>query len=135
MRPTKKWMDSIIEELQQIEKNKTWELVPRPEDKNIIGTKWVYRNKMNEEGKNVRNKARLACKGYSQAEGIYFEEIFAPVARLEAIRMFLSFSSYKGYKVYEMDVKSAFLNVNLEEVYMEQPEGFLLHDDETFCVG
>ncbi|GLJ55714.1 hypothetical protein SUGI_1196790 [Cryptomeria japonica] len=87
---------------------------------------------MNEEGKTVRHKARLVCKGYSQVEGIDFEETFAPVARLEAIRMFLAYSSYKGYKVYQMDVKFVFLNRNLEEVYMEQPEGFLLHDNKTF---
>lgn len=89
-------MDAMEEELQQIEKNKTWELVPTPEDKNNIGTKWVYRNKMNEEGKIIRHKARLVCKEYSQLEGIEFEETFALVARLEAIRMFLAYSAYKG---------------------------------------
>lgn len=126
-------MDVMEDELQQIEKNKTWELVPRLEDKNITGTKWVYWNKMNEEGKIVRHKDRLVCKGYSQVQGIDFEETFAPVARLEAIIMFLAFSTYKGYKVYQMDVKSTFLKGNLEEeVFMEQLEGFLLHDAETF---
>lgn len=130
---SEKWMDEMEEELQQIAKNKTWELVPRPADKNVIGTtKWVYQNKINEEGKIVKHKARLVCKGFSQLEGIEFEETFAPVARLEAIRMFLTFSSFKGYKVYQMDVKSYFLNGNLEEVQIEQLEGFLLHDDETF---
>lgn len=85
---------------------------------------------MNEEGNIVRHKARLVCKGYSQVEGIDFEETFALMARIEAIRMFLAFFAYKGYKVYQMDVKSPFLNGNLEEeVYMEQLEGFLLHDD------
>lgn len=121
------------EELQHIEKNKTWELFHRLEDKNIIGTKWVYQNKMSEEGKIVRHKARLVCKGYSQVEGIDFKETFAPVARLEVIRIFLAFFAYKGYKIYQMDVKYAFLNGNLEEeVYMEQPKGFLLHEDEIF---
>lgn len=127
------WLDAMEEELQQIEKNNTWELVPRPVDKNVIGTKWVYQNKMNEEGKIVRHKARLMCKGYSQVKGINLEEIFAPMARLEAIRMFLAFSTYKGYKFYQMDIKSSFLNGNLEDkLYMEQPKGFLLHDNETF---
>lgn len=127
------WIDAMEEELRQIENNKTWELVRRPEDKNIIGTNWVCRNKMNEEGKIIRHEARLVCKGYSQVESIDFEETFAPVARLEAIRMFLTFFAYKGYKVYQMDVKSAFQNGNLvEEVYMEKLEGFLLHDDQTF---
>ena len=75
----------------------------------------MFRNKVNEDGKVIRNKAILVCKGYAQVEGVDFEETFAPVARLEAIRMFLVFSSYKKFKVYQMDVKSAFLNGNLEE--------------------
>jgi hypothetical protein len=79
------------------------------------------------KGQVVRNKARLVCKGYAQVEGQDFDETFAPVARLEAIRMFLPYSCHKNFKVYQMDVKSAFLNGDLEEeVYMEQPEGFLL---------
>jgi len=114
------WIKAMDEELNQIEKNQTWELVPRPKNKNVIGTKWVFHNKLNEDGKVVRNKARLVCKGYVQVEGIDFEETFAPVARLEAIRMFLALAFYKNFKVYQMDVKSAFLNGNLdEEVYIE----------------
>ena len=93
------------EEMSQIERNETWELVPCPEDKNIIGTKWVLKNKMNEDGQIIRNKARLVCKGYSQIEGIDFEETFAPVARMEAIGIFLEFTFSKGFKVYQMDVK------------------------------
>ena len=73
------------EELDQIEKNDTWELVPRPKDKNVIDTKWVYRNKLNEDGQVTRNKTRLVCKGYVEVEGIDFEETFSPVARMEAI--------------------------------------------------
>eukprot|EP00253_Pinus_taeda_P009125 PITA_09125 len=119
------WVKAIEEEMSQIEKNETWELVPRLKEKNIIGTKWVLKNKMNEEGQVIRNKARLVYKGYSQIEGIYFEETFAPVARMEYIRMFLAFACSKGFKIYQMDVKSRFLNGALkEEVYMEQPEGF-----------
>ena len=72
-------------ELDQIEKNNTWELVPRPKDKNFIGTKWVFRNKLNEDGQVTKNKARLVCKGYAQVEGIYFDETFAPISRMEAI--------------------------------------------------
>jgi hypothetical protein len=121
------WVNAMNEELDQIEKNQTWELVPRPKNKNVIGTKWVYKNKMDENGQVIRNKARLVCKGYAQVEGVDFEETFAPVARLEAIRMFLAFASYKKFKVYQMDVKSAFLNGNLEEeVYIEKPKGFQL---------
>eukprot|EP00253_Pinus_taeda_P008621 PITA_08621 len=118
------------EELEQIERNNTWELVPRPKDKNVIGTKWVLKNKLNENGEVIRNKARLVCKGYAQQEGIDFEETFALVARLEAIRMFLALSSFQNFKVFQMDVKSAFLNGDLEEeVYIEQPNGFILGND------
>jgi hypothetical protein len=115
------------EELDQIEKNNTWDLVPRPADKNGIGSKWVFKNKMNEQGQIVNIKARLVCKGYAQVEGKYFDETFAPVARLEAIRMFLAYACLKNFKVYEMDVKSTFINVYLEEeVYIEKPECFSL---------
>ena len=129
----KDWVAAMNEELDQIEKNSTWELVPRPLDKNIIGSKWVFKNKSNEQGKIVRNKARLVCKGYAQVEGQDFDETFAPVARMEAIRMFLAYACHKRFKVYQMDVKSAFLNGNLEEeVYMEQPEGFSLTDKPDY---
>jgi hypothetical protein len=98
------------EELDQIEKNDTWELVPRPKNKNVIGTKWVYMNKLNEDGKVTRKKARLVSKGYAQVEGINFEETFSLVARMEAIRFILSYACSKNIKVYQMDVKSNFLN-------------------------
>eukprot|EP00253_Pinus_taeda_P033833 PITA_33833 len=118
------------EELEQIEKNNTWGLVPRAQDKNVIGTKWIFKNKLNENGEVVRNKARLVCKGYAQQEGIDFEETFSPVARLEAIRMFLALSIFQKFKVFQMDVKFAFLNGDLnEEVYIEQPDGFILGND------
>ena len=109
------WVKAMNEELDQIEKNNTWELVPRPVDKNVIGSKWVFKNKMNEEGQIVRNKARLLCKGYAQVEGQDFAETFAPVAILEAIIMFIAYATHKNFKVYRMDVKSAFLNGYLEE--------------------
>ena len=80
-----------------------------------MGTKWVFKSKLNENGKVIRNKARLVCKGYSQVEGIDFEETFAPLARREEIRIFLAFSCYKNFKVYQMDVKYSFLNGELEE--------------------
>eukprot|EP00253_Pinus_taeda_P021958 PITA_21958 len=103
------------EELEQIKKNNTWELVPRPKDKNVIGTKWIFKSKLNENGEVIRNKAKLVCKGYAQQEGIDFEETFALVARIEAIRMFLALSSFQKFKVFQMDVKSAFLNGDLEK--------------------
>jgi hypothetical protein len=126
-------LKSMTEELDQIEKNDTWELVPRPTNKNVIGSKWVYKNKMNEQENIVRNKARLVCKGYSQIEGLDFDETFAPVARLEAIILFSSYACHKNFKVYQMDVKSSFLNGDLkEEVYMEQREGFQLSNNPDF---
>ena len=91
----------------------------------MIGTKWVFRNKLNEDGQVSRNKARLVCKWYSQEEGIDYGETFAPIARLEGVRTLLAYAAHKGFKVYQMDVKSAFLNGILdEEVYIEKPEGF-----------
>ena len=104
------WVQAMNDELDQIEKNNTWEMVPRPEGKNIIGSKWIYKNKMNEKGQVVRNKERLVCKGYAQIEGLDFDETFAPVARLVATRIFPAYACHKRFKVYQMDVKSTFLN-------------------------
>jgi hypothetical protein len=119
--------------LDQIEKNDTWELVPRPKNKNVIGKKWVFRNKLNEDGQVTRNKARLLCKRYAQIEGTDFEETFSPVARMEAIHLRLAYACSKNVKVYQMDVKSAFLNGELEkEVYIEQPEGFQLSENTNY---
>ena len=113
------------EEINQIGKNKTWELVPRPNDKNVIGGKWVFCNKLNEDDKVIRNKARFVCKGYAQQEGINFGETLVPVARMESIRTFLAYASYKFFFFYQMDVKTTFVNgYSEEEVYMEQPKGF-----------
>ena len=99
------------EELQQFKLNNVWELVKRPDPHkhNIIGTKWIYRDKQDEHGQVVRNKARLVAQGYTQVEGINFDETFAPVARLKAIRMFLAFACYRNFRIYQMDVKLAFL--------------------------
>ena len=90
------------------------------------------KNKLNENGEIIKNKARLVCKAYSQVESIDFEETFAPVARLEAIRMFLAFACFRNFKIYHMDVKSAFLNGTLEEVHVEQPEGFMLTENQYY---
>ena len=119
------WIIAMQEELNQFERSQVWELVPRPSHQSIVGTKWVFKNKLDETGLITRNKARLVAKGYNQEEGIDYEETFAPVARLEAIRILLAFASMKGFKLYQMDVKSAFLNGYIkEEVYVEQPPGF-----------
>ena len=115
------------EELQQFELTNVWELVKRPDPHkhNIIGTKWIYRNKQDENGLVVRNKARLVAQGYTQVEGIDFDETFAPVARLEAIHILLTYANHHDITLCQMDVKSAFLNGKLEEeVYVAQPPGF-----------
>ncbi|GJR56482.1 putative ribonuclease H-like domain-containing protein [Tanacetum coccineum] len=103
------WVKAMQEELLQFKLQKVWILVDLPNGKRAIGTKWVYRNKKDERGVVVRNKARLVALGYRQEEGIDYDEVFAPVARIEAIRIFLAFASYMGFIVYQMDVKSAFL--------------------------
>ena len=100
-------------------------MVPRPKHHPIIGAKWVFRNKMDEQGAITRNKARPVAKGYNQEEGIDYDKTYAPVARLEAIRMLLAFKSFMDFKLYQMDIKSTFLNSFIEEeVYVEQPPGF-----------
>ncbi|GAU28976.1 hypothetical protein TSUD_391740, partial [Trifolium subterraneum] len=99
------WIVAMQEELNQFERNEVWSLVPKPSKKNIIGTKWVYRNKLNEQGEVVRNKARLVAQGYNQQEGIDYTETFAHVARLEAIRLLLSYATYHNIILYQMDVK------------------------------
>ncbi|GJS32449.1 putative ribonuclease H-like domain-containing protein [Tanacetum coccineum] len=114
------------EELLQFKIQKVWTLVDLPSGKKAIGTKWVYRNKKDERGIVVRNKARLVAQGYKQEEGIDYDEVFAPVARVEAIRLFLAFASFMNFPVYQMDVKSAFLYGTIEEeVYVCQPPGFV----------
>ena len=120
-----KWIEAMKEELRMIEKNDTWELVDRPQHRKVIGVKWVYRTKLNADGSVNKYKARLVVKGYSQVFGVDFSETFAPVARLDTIRMLLALTAQKGWKTYQLDVKSAFLNGYLqEEIYVEQPKGF-----------
>ncbi|GJZ87462.1 putative ribonuclease H-like domain-containing protein, partial [Tanacetum coccineum] len=120
------WVDAMQEELLQFKIQKVWILVDLPFEKKAIGTKWVYRNKKYERGVVVRNKARLVAQGYRQEEGIDYDEVFALMDRIEAIRIFLAFASYMGFIVYQMDVKSAFLYGKIdEEVYVSQPPGFV----------
>ncbi|KAJ9544052.1 hypothetical protein OSB04_023759 [Centaurea solstitialis] len=120
------WVRAMQDELAEFERNKVWCLVKRPWGKSIIGLKWIFRNKKDENNLVIRNKARLVAKGFRQQEGIDYDETFAPVARIEAIRIFLAYAAQKNMMVYQMDVKCAFLNGVLhEEVYVEQPEGFV----------
>ena len=129
------WINAMQEELEQFKRNEVWELVPRPEGTNVIGTKWIFKNKTNEEGVITRNKARLVAQGYTQIEGVDFDETFAPVARLESIRLLLGVACILKFKLYQMDVKSVFLNGYLnEEAYVEQPKGFVdpTHPDHVY---
>ncbi|GJY61702.1 putative ribonuclease H-like domain-containing protein [Tanacetum coccineum] len=120
------WVDAMQEEMQQFKFQNVWVLVDLPEGKYAIGTKWILKNKRDARGIVVRNKARLVAQGHRQEEGIDYDEVFAPVARIEAIRLFLAFASYLGFMVYQMDVKSAFLYGRIdEEVYVTQPKGFV----------
>ena len=114
------------EELHQFVRNDVWELVPRPNGVNVIETKWIFKNKSDEHDTVIRNKSRLFAQGYTQAEVIDFNETFAPVVRLESIRILLAIASHLNFKLYKMNVKSAFLNGMLqEEVYVEQSKGFV----------
>ncbi|WVZ97826.1 hypothetical protein U9M48_043336 [Paspalum notatum var. saurae] len=119
------WVNAMHEELENFERNHVWDLVEPPPNCRPIGTKWVFKNKQGENGMVVRNKARLIAHGFCQKEGIDYEETFAPVARLEAIRILLAFAASKGFKLQQIDVKFAFLNRFIEEeVYVRQPFGF-----------
>lgn len=126
-----KWRQAMLVEIQSIEKNHTWDLVSLPPQAKTIGVKWVYKTKFNEEGKMEKHKARLVAKGYSQRIGVDYTEVFAPVARWDTIRSVLAVAAQQGWCVYQLDVKSAFLYGELkEEVYVDQPEGFLKVGEE-----
>ncbi|GJZ60468.1 retrotransposon protein, putative, ty1-copia subclass [Tanacetum coccineum] len=124
------WIEAMQEELNEFERLEVWELVPRPDKVMVITLKWIYKVKLDELGGILKNKARLVARGYRQEEGIDFEESFALVARLDAIRIFLAFAAHMNMIVYQMDVKTAFLNGILrEEVYVSQPDGFVDQDN------
>ncbi|GJW10599.1 retrovirus-related pol polyprotein from transposon TNT 1-94 [Tanacetum coccineum] len=120
------WIVAMQEELNQFIANDVWELVPKPRNMTIIGTKWVFRNKLDENGIVSRNKAMLVAQGYNQQEGIDYDETYAPISRLESIRILLAYACALDFKEFQMDVKSAFLNgfIN-EEIYVAQPPGFI----------
>ncbi|GJZ53483.1 retrovirus-related pol polyprotein from transposon TNT 1-94, partial [Tanacetum coccineum] len=121
---------SMQEELNEFERLEVWEHVPRLDKVMVITLKWIYKVKLDELGGILKNKARLVARGYCQEEGIDFEESFAPVARLDAIRIFFAFAAHMNMIVYQMDVKTTFLNGILrEEVYVSQPDGFVDQDN------
>jgi len=132
-----KWKKAMEEELSMIQKNNTWTLVDRPEGRKVIGVKWIYRTKLNADTSINKHKARLVVKGYAQIFGVDYSDTFALVARLDTIRLLLAISAQKGWKVFQLDVKSAFLNgVLQEEIYVEQPDGFLIQgaEDKVFLL-
>nr|GEV86315.1 Gag-Pol polyprotein [Tanacetum cinerariifolium] len=129
------WIESMQEELHQFDRLDVWELVDRPLCTNVINLKWLWKNKRDEENTVIRNKYRLVAKGYVQKEGVHFEESFAPVARLEAIRLFIAYAAHKSFTIYQMDVKTEFLYGPLkEEVYVNQRDGFVdpYHPDQVY---
>nr|CAH66624.1 OSIGBa0115A19.5 [Oryza sativa] len=120
------WRQAMQEELKSIEDNQTWSFAELPVGHKAIGLKWVYKVKKDPSGVVVKHKARLVAKGYVQQQGIDFEEVFAPVARMETVRLLIAVAANKGWEIHHMDVKSAFLNGDLEEeVYVVQPPGFI----------
>ncbi|KAG8481669.1 hypothetical protein CXB51_026598 [Gossypium anomalum] len=125
------WKQAMDDEIAMIEKNKTWELVPRPTNRKVIGVKWVYRAKQNADGSLNKLKARLVVKGFSQKYGLDYMETFAPVARLDTIGLLIALAYQKQWKIHQLDVKSAFLNGFLEEeIYIDQPQGFVVSGKE-----
>nr|GEU28951.1 hypothetical protein [Tanacetum cinerariifolium] len=129
------WIDSMQEELHQFDRLDVCELVDRSLCTNVINMKWLWKNKRDEENTVIRNKSRLVAKGYVQKEGVDFEESFAPVARLEAVRLFIVYAAHISFTVYQMDVKTTFLYGPLkEEVYVNQPDGFVdpYHPDKVY---
>ncbi|GJW35520.1 retrovirus-related pol polyprotein from transposon TNT 1-94 [Tanacetum coccineum] len=127
------WIEAMQEELYEFERLEVWELVPPPDKAFVITLKWIYKVKLDEFGGILKNKARLVARGYCQEEGIDFEELFAPVARLEVLLIFLAFAAHMDMVIYQMDVKTAFLNGNLwEEVYVSQLDGFVYPDKPNY---
>nr|GEV47825.1 hypothetical protein [Tanacetum cinerariifolium] len=120
------WIEAMQEELHQFDRLQVWELIDKPFGKTVIRIKWLRKNKKDEDQTVIRSKARLIAKGYAQEEGMDFDESFAPVARLEAVWIFITYAAHKSFTIYQMDVKTAFLNGPLtEEVYVGQPDGFV----------
>ncbi|KAI3472572.1 hypothetical protein Pfo_029356 [Paulownia fortunei] len=128
---SKKWQEAMQSEMDSMYSNKVWTLVDPPQGIVPIGCKWVYKRKLGVDGEVATYKARLVAKGYTQKQGIDYEETFSPVAMLKSIRILLAISAYYDYEIWQMDVKTAFLNGNIkEEIYMKQPEGFISSGSE-----
>lgn len=127
-----KWEKAMNEEIGSIEKNNTWELSELPKGQKSIGVKWVYKTKLKKDGRVDKYKARLVAKGYKQEFGVDYKEVFAPVVRLDTVRLVLSMAAQNSLPVYQLDVKSAFLHGELEkEVYIDQPPGYAKQGHEN----
>jgi hypothetical protein len=126
------WKDAMNEEYDSILKNDVWTVVPRPHGKSVVTSKWLYKIKHAADGGIEKYKVRFVARGFSQKEGIDYDEIFAPVTRYTSIRIIISLAVVFGWKLHQMDVKTAFLNGEVEQkVYIEQPEGFVIHDKRS----
>ncbi|KAA0037081.1 gag/pol protein [Cucumis melo var. makuwa] len=125
------WIKAMDLEMESMYSNSVWTLVDQPNHKKPIGCKWIYKRKRDQASKVQTFKARLVAKGYTQKEGVDYEETFSPVAMLKSIRILLSIATFYDYEIWQMDVKTAFLNGNLEEsIYIVQPEGFIQKSQE-----
>jgi len=123
----KSWREAMQAEMQSIEQNQTWDVSDLLANQKAIGLKWVFKVKKDPDGKVVKHKARLVAKGYAQVQGVDFDEVFAPVAKIETVRVLLALAAQGGWEVHHMDVKSAFLNGDLTEtVFVKQPPGFIV---------
>jgi hypothetical protein len=128
----KEWADAMTEEYQSIIKNDVWEIVPRPKSKDVVSSKWLFKIKHVADGSIEKYKERFVTRGFSQKEGIDYEETFAPVARYTSIRTIIALAAKMKWKLHQMDVKTNFLNgVIEEEVYIEQPQGFEVEDRKS----
>jgi hypothetical protein len=128
----KQWKEAMTKEHQSIIKNGVWEIVPRPKEKSVVTSKWVYKIKHAAKERVDKYKARFTARGFSQKEGEDYDETFALVARYTSIRAIISLVASMGWSLHQMDVKTAFLNgANEEEVYIEQPPGFEVHSRDT----
>lgn len=130
------WLLSMKEELIKFKRNNVWDLVLRPLDKIAIDARWVFKNKMDENGVITRSKGRFVAKGYSQSQVIDYEKTYAHVSLLEVVRLILAFACFLDFKLFQMDVKYAFLNNYInEELYVSQPLGFEDHDNPNHVLN
>jgi hypothetical protein len=126
------WEDAMLEEYMSILKNNVWNIVPRPKDKSMVSSKWIYKIKHAADGSVEKFKARFVARGFTQKEGIDYDVTFSPVARYTSIRVIIALASVLGWKLHHMYVKTTFLNGKIEqEVFVEQPDGFVLHNKDT----